>query len=87
MPGSGGDEIAALLGQERRDGLRILAPRLGFETPDTVFLDDIIIDTNQCIRQGQILSEVLGGLMDARGNIINNNMTVLLKKRTKVCAG
>ena len=64
--------------------LRILAPRLGFETPDTVFLDDIIIDTNQCIRQGQILSEVLGGLMDARGNIINNNMTVLLKNLTLI---
>ena len=27
VPGSGGDEIAALLGQERSDGLRILAPQ------------------------------------------------------------
>lgn len=45
-------------------------------------LDDISIENNQCYRQAEIYSSVLSGLMDARGNIINNNMNILLKNLT-----
>ncbi len=62
--------------------LRHLAQRLGFGEEELEFLDDIIIDNDQCSRQGQIFSAVLGGLLDARGNIINNNMNILLKNLT-----
>ena len=62
--------------------LRHLAQRLGFDENDLEFLDDIIIDNDQCSRQGQIFSTVLGGMLDARGNLINNNMNVLLKNLT-----
>jgi magnesium transporter len=62
--------------------LRHLSQRLGFDEGDMEFLDDIIIDNDQCSRQGQIFSTVLGGMLDARGNIINNNMNVLLKNLT-----
>jgi magnesium transporter len=46
------------------------------------FLEDIIVDNTQCLRQAQTFSTVLAGLMDARGNLINNNMNVLLKNLT-----
>lgn len=58
------------------------AERLGFSKQQCDFLDDIMLENKQCARQAQIYSTVLSGLMDARGNIINNNMNVLLKNLT-----
>ncbi len=46
------------------------------------FLDDVIIENQQAVKQASIYSTVLSGLMDARGTIINNNMNVLLKNLT-----
>jgi magnesium transporter len=62
--------------------LRTLSRRLGFDEADVEFLDDIIIDSTQCISQARTFSTILAGLMDARGNLINNNMNVLLKNLT-----
>jgi magnesium transporter len=62
--------------------LRHLSTRLDFEEEELEFLDDIIIDNDQCSRQAEIFSTVLGGMLDARGNIINNNMNILLKNLT-----
>jgi magnesium transporter len=45
-------------------------------------LEDISIENNQCYKQGEIYSHVMSGLMDARGNLINNNMNILLKNLT-----
>lgn len=59
--------------------LRASAERLGFALEDTRLLDDLIIENTQCARQATIYSEVLSGLMDVRGSIINNNMNILLK--------
>lgn len=64
--------------------LRANAERAGFSRDEVRALDDIIIDYRQCGRQTQIYSSVLSGLMDARGNIINNNMNVLLKNLTLI---
>lgn len=51
--------------------------------PQTIeFLDDMIIENNQCYKQTEIYSNVFAGLMDARGNLVNNNMTILLKNLT-----
>lgn len=58
------------------------AQRIGFTTEEIEFLDDLIIEGNQCYKQAEIYSTILGGLMDARGNLINNNMNTLLKKLT-----
>lgn len=46
------------------------------------FLNDLIIENEQACRQAEIYSNVFTGLMDARGNIINNNMNILIKKLT-----
>lgn len=61
-----------------------LADRLGFSAADRDALDDLLIDNEQAARQGHIYSTVLGGLLDARGNIVNNNMNVLIKNLTVV---
>lgn len=62
--------------------LRALAEKLAFTPEEIELLDDTIIENRQCLRQAEIHAEVLSGLMDARGNIINNNMNVLLKNLT-----
>jgi magnesium transporter len=59
--------------------LRAYSDKIGFTKEEMDVMDDIIIEHQQCSRQIQIYSSVLSGLMDARGNIINNNMNVLLK--------
>jgi len=64
--------------------LRASVERLGFSQDDIRLLDDTIIENTQCARQAEIYSQVLSGLMDARGNIINNNMNVLLKNLTVI---
>jgi magnesium transporter len=62
--------------------LRHLTSRLDFNEEELEFLDDMVIDNDQCSRQAEIFSTVLGGMLDARGNIINNNMNILLKNLT-----
>ena len=48
------------------------------------FIDDLIIENNQCSKQAEIYSTVFSGLMDARGNLVNNNMNTLLKNLTLI---
>lgn len=45
-------------------------------------LDDIMIENTQCYKQAEIYSQVMGGLMESRSNIVNNNMNILMKKLT-----
>jgi len=54
----------------------------GFEPQTLELLDDLAIENNQCFKQAEIYSTVFSGLMDARGNLVNNNMNVLLKNLT-----
>lgn len=58
------------------------AQKIGFTEEEIEMLDDLLIEGNQSYRQAEIYSTVLSGLMDARGNLINNNMNILLKKLT-----
>lgn len=62
--------------------LHAAADRLGFDGARKEYLANILLDNQQCVKQATIYSSVLSGLMDARGNIINNNMNMLLKKLT-----
>lgn len=64
--------------------LRTIASQHGFEPRHLQLLDDIIVENTQAGRQALIFSSVLGGLMDARGTIVNNNMNVLLKTLTSI---
>ncbi|MBI3945285.1 MAG: magnesium transporter CorA family protein [Armatimonadetes bacterium] len=64
--------------------LRGLADRIGLLRQHTEALDDLILENQQCARQARIYTDVLAGLMDARGTIVNNNMNVLLKNLTLI---
>jgi magnesium transporter len=58
--------------------------RAAFPAPDPDLLDDLTLENQQCARQAQIYGQVLSGLMDARGTIVNNNMNVMLKNLTLI---
>lgn len=58
--------------------------RAAFPAPDPDVLDDLMLENRQCARQAQIYGQVLSGLMDARGTIVNNNMNVMLKNLTLI---
>lgn len=66
------------------DRLRSARTQLGLNDVDVALLDDLIIDTEQLARQGRNYSVILSGLIDARGNIVNNNVNALLKNLTIV---
>ncbi|MCI0471374.1 MAG: magnesium transporter CorA family protein, partial [Candidatus Aminicenantes bacterium] len=51
------------------------------------FLDDIHIENNQCYKQAEIYSNILTGLMDARGSIVGNNLNVLMKTLNIITIG
>jgi magnesium transporter len=69
---------AAVLGKVQAAGELVLS------RPQLELLEDIIIENHQCLRQTEVTSSVLSGLMDARSSIINNNVNVLLKKLTLI---
>ena len=64
--------------------LRNIAGHQSFQGRHLEVLDDIILENGQAARQASIYSNVLSGLMDARGTIVNNNMNVLLKNLTLI---
>jgi magnesium transporter len=53
--------------------------KIGFDIDEAEFLDDIMVDNNQCYRQAEIYSNILASLMDARVSIVNNNLNILMK--------
>jgi magnesium transporter len=62
--------------------LRSFAEKQGFSPLIIELLDDLIIENTQCYKQADVYATVFAGLMDARGTLINNNMSLLLKKLT-----
>jgi magnesium transporter len=62
--------------------LKNRSEKFPFTPRQLALLDDAILENAQCAQQANIYSNVLAGLMDARGTIINNNMNVLLKNLT-----
>lgn len=64
--------------------LKANSVKLGFSQDVCEFLDDLIIEGNQCFQQADSYSEVLSSMMDAWASIINNNLNVRLKRLTVV---
>ena len=60
------------------------AAKIGFSQENIEFLDDILIENNQCHGQTEIYSQVLASLMDARASIISNNLNMRMKTLTLV---
>ncbi len=64
--------------------LKNSAAKIGFTPENVEFLDDIIIENNQCHEQAQVYSNVLSSLMDARASIVSNNLNRLMKTLTLI---
>lgn len=63
----------------------ISAPgKFGFSEAQTDILDEILIENRQCSKQAEIYSNILTGLMDARFSVVNNNLSVLMKRLTVI---
>lgn len=59
--------------------LKANGAKIGFTTENLEFLDDLIIENSQCLRQAEIYSNIFASLMDARVSVVNNNISVLMK--------
>ncbi|WP_409278473.1 magnesium transporter CorA family protein [Pseudomonas defluvii] len=64
--------------------LRNHAEKEHFGAEAIALIDDLIIENNQCSKQAEIYSRVFSGLIDARGNLMNNSMNNLLRKLTLI---
>jgi magnesium transporter len=64
--------------------LKNSASKIGFTQENVEFLDDILIENNQCHGQTEIYSQVLASLMDARASIISNNLNIRIKALTVI---
>jgi magnesium transporter len=64
--------------------LRNNAAKIGFGTENIEFLDDVLIENNQCRGQIEIYSQVLSSMMDARASIISNNLNIRIKALTLI---
>lgn len=62
--------------------MRVNAAKLGFSESDLDFLEDVVIENSQCVEQANIFSQVSSNLMDAWASIINNNLSIFIKKLT-----
>ena len=59
--------------------IKLNAGKLGFNQEQLELLDDLIIESTQCLKQAEIYSNILASLMDARVSIVSNNLNVLMK--------
>lgn len=67
--------------------LRHNSAKFGFSQEALELLDDLIVENAQCLKQAEIYSNILTGLMDARGTIVGNNLNVLMKTLNIITVG
>lgn len=67
--------------------LRNNAAKIRFSAEELEFLEDMMIENNQCFKQAEIYSNVLASLMDARASIVNNNLNMLMKTLNIIVIG
>lgn len=61
-----------------------LSQKLWLNETQKEVLEDIIVENNQCQKQAEIDSNILALLIEARANVINNNLNILIKKLTTI---
>jgi magnesium transporter len=66
------------------DKLKAHAQRLGLTAENVEFLDDLLIENDQCHEMAQTYSQVLASLVGARASLVSNNLNVLMKTLTLV---
>jgi magnesium transporter len=69
------------------DRIKNNATKLGFTPENIEFVDDMIIENQQCYEQADIYSNILASMMDARVSIVSNNLNWLMKTLTIITIG
>ena len=60
--------------------MRHSAAKLGLSSEEeTELLEDVEIENRQCLRQAEMQSNIIAGLMDARASIVANNLNRMMK--------
>jgi len=59
--------------------LKHSAEKLAFTPRSIEFIDDIMIENQQCYRQAAIYSNIFASLVGARASIVSNNLNILMK--------
>ena len=59
--------------------LKHSAEKAGFSPRSVEFIDDIMIENQQCYRQAAIYSNIFASLVGARASIVSNNLNILMK--------
>lgn len=67
--------------------LRSNAEKIGMSVEESEMLDDIIIENGQCLKQTEIYSNILAGMMDARSSLVSNNLNHLMKTLNLITIG
>jgi len=67
--------------------IRNAAAKIGFIQEESEFLDDMVIENNQCLKQAEIHSNIIASLMDARASIVGNNLNSLMKTLNVITIG
>jgi magnesium transporter len=62
--------------------LKVSSGKIGLTSENVEFIDDMLIENNQCYQQAEIYSNILASMMDARASIVNNNLNWLMKTLT-----
>jgi magnesium transporter len=62
--------------------LKMNSTKLCFDNDVNEFLDDLIIESSQCLQQADSYLDVLSGMTDAWASIISNNLNIRLKRLT-----
>jgi magnesium transporter len=62
--------------------LKTNSAKLSLSQEEYEFLDDILIENDQCYKQAEIYSNILVGMGDARASIVNNNLNLQMKRLT-----
>jgi magnesium transporter len=62
--------------------LKNAALKVGFTPEQMEVLEDTAIENLQCLKQAEIYTNILSSLMDARASIVNNNLSLLIKRLT-----
>ncbi len=64
--------------------LKHSADKIGLSPRSVEFLDDIMIENQQCYRQASIYSNIFASLVGARASIVSNNLNILMKNLNAV---
>lgn len=64
--------------------LKHSAEKVGFSPRSVEFIDDIMIENQQCYRQAAIYSNIFASLVGARASIVSNNLNILMKNLNAV---